>query len=61
VELAAAAADRVVILSEGEVVVDGGTREVMSHSMVFSSQINKLLRDARYLTVDDVMGDLCAD
>ena len=40
-ELAAAAVDRVVILSEGEVVVDGGTREVMSHSMVFSSQINR--------------------
>ena len=60
VELAAAAADRVIILGDGEVVVDGDTREVMTHSMVFSSQINKLLRDDRYLTVDDVLGDLCA-
>ncbi len=61
VELAAAAADRVVILGDGEIVVDGDTREVMTHSMVFASQINKLLRDDRYLTVDDVLGDLCTD
>ncbi|MHB9032617.1 MAG: ABC transporter ATP-binding protein [Anaerolineae bacterium] len=57
VELAAASADRVVILGDGEVVVDGPTREVMTHSMVFSSQINKLLHDDRYLTVRDVLGD----
>jgi energy-coupling factor transport system ATP-binding protein len=55
VELAAAAADRVIILGDGEVVVDGATREVMTQSMVFSSQINKLLRDDRFLTVDDVL------
>jgi hypothetical protein len=27
----------------------------MTHSMVFASQINKLLRDDRFLTVDDVL------
>ena len=48
-------ADRVVILGDGEVVVDGPTRRVMTSSMVFSSQVNKLLRDARFLTVDDVL------
>ncbi|MFO7918298.1 MAG: energy-coupling factor transporter ATPase [Anaerolineae bacterium] len=58
VELVASAVDRVVILGEGEVIVDGGTREVMSQSMVFSSQINKLLRDERYLTVEDVLRSL---
>lgn len=58
VELAATCADRVVILGDGEVVVDGPTREVMTHSTVFCSQINKLLRDDRYLTVDDVLGSL---
>jgi energy-coupling factor transporter ATP-binding protein EcfA2 len=55
VELAAASADRVILLGDGEVVVDGSTRQVMSQSMVFSSQINKLFRDERYLTVSDVL------
>ncbi len=58
VELAAACADRVIILGDGEVVVDGPTREVMTHSTIFCSQINKLLRDDRYLTVDDVLRSL---
>ena len=55
VELVAASADRVVILGDGEVVVDGPTREVMTQSMIFASQINKLFRDDRYLTVEDVL------
>ncbi|MBC7261912.1 MAG: energy-coupling factor ABC transporter ATP-binding protein [Chloroflexi bacterium] len=55
VELAAACAHRVVILSEGQVAVDGPTREVMSQSLVFSSQVNKLFRDPRLLTVQDVL------
>jgi energy-coupling factor transport system ATP-binding protein len=54
----ASAVDRVIILGDGEVIVDGSTREVMSQSMVFSSQINKLLRDERYLTVEDVLRSL---
>ncbi|MHB0858539.1 MAG: ABC transporter ATP-binding protein [Anaerolineae bacterium] len=58
VELAAASVDRVIILGDGEVVVDGTTREVMTHSMVFSSQINKLFRDDRFLTVQDVLRSL---
>jgi energy-coupling factor transport system ATP-binding protein len=55
VELAAACADRVVLLGEGQVVVDGPARQVMSDSQVFSSQINKLFRDPRCLVVEDVM------
>ena len=55
VELVARCADRVVILGEGQKVVDGPVREVMTESLVFSSQINKLLRDSRFLTVDDVL------
>lgn len=55
VELAASCADRVVMLAEGEVVVDGSTRETMTESLVFSSQINKLFRDPRFVTVDDVL------
>jgi len=55
VELVAQCAERVVLLGDGEVVVDGPVREVMSGSQVFASQINKLFRDPRFLTVEDVV------
>lgn len=55
VELAARCADRVILLGEGQVVVEGPTRQVMTGSLVFASQINKLYRDPRYLTVEDAM------
>ncbi len=55
VELAARCADRVVLLGDGHVVVDGPARRVMSESLVFSSQINKLFRDPALLTVEDVL------
>jgi energy-coupling factor transport system ATP-binding protein len=57
VELVAQCAERVVLMGDGEVVVDGPVRDVMSDSQVFASQINKLFRDPRYLTVEDVMGE----
>jgi len=55
VELAAACAQRVVILGEGQVVVDGPAHEVMSRSLVFASQVSKLFRDSRLLTVQDAL------
>jgi energy-coupling factor transport system ATP-binding protein len=55
VELVAQCADRVVLMAEGEVVVDGPTRQVMSDSLVFATQVNKLFRDPRFLTVEDVL------
>jgi len=58
VELAAACADRAILMAEGQVVVDGPARQVMSDSQVFSSQINKLFRDPRYLVVEDVLRQL---
>jgi energy-coupling factor transporter ATP-binding protein EcfA2 len=58
VELAAACADRVVLMAEGQIVVDGSARDVMSDSQVFSSQINKLFRDPRFLVVEDVLDAL---
>jgi energy-coupling factor transporter ATP-binding protein EcfA2 len=58
VELAAASVDRVIILGDGEVVVDGEARQVMTHSMIFASQINKLFRDDRFVTVEDVLAQL---
>jgi energy-coupling factor transporter ATP-binding protein EcfA2 len=56
VELVASCADRVIILGEGQVVVDGPVRQVMTDSQVFASQVNKLFRDVRFLTVKDVLG-----
>ena len=55
VELAAAATDRVALMSEGQLVVLGPSRRIMSESLVFSSQINKLFRDPRFLTPEDVL------
>jgi energy-coupling factor transport system ATP-binding protein len=61
VELVANCADRVVLLGDGQVVVDGPARKVMSESLVFASQINKLFRDPDLLTVEDVLGLLLPD
>lgn len=58
VELAAATADRVALMAEGQIVVDGPARRVMAESMVFASQVNKLFRDPRLLTPEDVLASL---
>ncbi len=58
VELVAATADRVALMAEGQIVVDGPARRVMAESMVFASQVNKLFRDPRLLTPEDVLGSL---
>ena len=58
VELVAATADRVVLMAEGQIVVDGPARRVMAESMVFASQVNKLFRDPRLLTPEDVLSSL---
>ncbi|MGD8794450.1 MAG: ABC transporter ATP-binding protein, partial [Anaerolineae bacterium] len=55
VELAAQCADRVILLGDGQIVVDGPARQVMAESLTFSSQINKLFRDPALLTVEDVL------
>jgi energy-coupling factor transport system ATP-binding protein len=61
VELVAQCAERVVLIGDGEVIIDGPVREVMSDSQVFASQVNKLFRDPRYLTVQDVVEQYCLD
>jgi energy-coupling factor transport system ATP-binding protein len=61
VELVAQCAERVVLMGDGEIVVDGPVREVMSDSLIFASQINKLFRDPRFLTVGDVMAGVELD
>jgi energy-coupling factor transport system ATP-binding protein len=44
VETVAECADRVVLLSEGQVVVDDGKREVLGNALLFSPQMNRLAR-----------------
>ena len=62
VETVAEYADRVILLGEGRVVVDGSKRDVLSRALLFSPQINRLVQAfARYgvpgdiLTVDEVL------
>jgi energy-coupling factor transport system ATP-binding protein len=57
VELAAQLADRVVILGDGGILADGPAHEVMSDSLVFSTQIAKLFPGSGLVTVEDVLRD----
>ncbi|CAM5601862.1 ABC transporter ATP-binding protein [Streptomyces diastaticus] len=54
VEFAARAADRVVVMAEGDVVDDGPTADVIVSSPVFAPQTAKILAPLPYLTVDQV-------
>jgi len=54
VEVVARAADRVVVLAEGEVVADGPARDVVTHSPVFAPQVAKILAPLPLLTVAEV-------
>lgn len=57
VELAARAATRVVLLAQGEVVLDGAPAEALAGSLTFSTQMNKVFRDPSVLTVVDALGE----
>ncbi|HWC34073.1 MAG TPA: ATP-binding cassette domain-containing protein [Mycobacteriales bacterium] len=54
VEFVAAAADRVVVLGDGDVVADGRTAEVVVASPAFAPQVAKILAPLEFLTVDAV-------
>jgi len=65
VETVAECADRVVLLSEGRVVVDGSKRKVLSKALLFSPQINRLAQAlSSYgvadttLTIDEMIGQI---
>jgi energy-coupling factor transport system ATP-binding protein len=58
VEFVANAADRVVVLAEGEVVADGTTGEVVLASPTFAPQVAKVLSPLPWLTVSDVAAAL---
>ncbi|MET0903667.1 MAG: ATP-binding cassette domain-containing protein [Acidimicrobiales bacterium] len=54
VEFVAGAADRVVVLADGEIVADGPTAEVVVASPAFAPQVAKVLQPDRWLTVDEI-------
>jgi energy-coupling factor transport system ATP-binding protein len=58
VELVAEVAQRVIVLAEGEVVVDGPIHEVLTGSPAFAPQVAKILHPLPLLTVDDVSAAL---
>ncbi len=51
VEFVASAADRVVVMAEGEIVADGPTTDVIVASPAFAPQVAKILAPLPYLTV----------
>jgi energy-coupling factor transport system ATP-binding protein len=55
VELVAQIADRVILLSQGEVIAAGKTAEILSTSPLFAPQIARLFPDSGWLTVEDAL------
>jgi energy-coupling factor transport system ATP-binding protein len=54
VEFVAAAADRVIVLADGDIVADGPTVDVIVASPAFAPQVAKILAPLDFLTVDQV-------
>lgn len=54
VELAARAADRVILMGGGRTIDQGPAREVLHDSPVFGTRINRLFRDPRLHVLDDL-------
>jgi energy-coupling factor transport system ATP-binding protein len=60
VEFVAAAADRVVVMADGDVVADGATADVVASSPAFAPQVAKILAPLAYLTLDQVRTGMAA-
>jgi energy-coupling factor transport system ATP-binding protein len=58
VELAAQAADRVVLLSQGEIIADGPAAEVLGASPFFAPQVARLFPGSGWLTAEDALAGL---
>ncbi|MBX3078958.1 MAG: ATP-binding cassette domain-containing protein [Cryobacterium sp.] len=54
VEFVARTANRVVVLSEGDIITDGPARDVLTASATFAPQVFRILRPVPFLTVDAV-------
>ncbi|MER6516770.1 ATP-binding cassette domain-containing protein [Streptomyces sp. NPDC001553] len=61
VEFVARAADRVVVMAEGDIVADGPTSEVIVASPVFAPQTAKILAPLPFLTVEQLTAVLPSD
>jgi energy-coupling factor transport system ATP-binding protein len=62
VELAAVIADRVILMSQGEIIAEGPPTEVLATSPLFAPQIARLFPETGWLTAKDVTGALqCQD
>ena len=61
VEFVANVADRVVVLADGEIVADGPTADVVVASPIFATQVAKVMRPARWLTVAQIAGALASE
>ena len=55
VELVAEVANRTIFLSEGEIVADGPTLDILLASPAFAPQVAKVMSPKRWLTVTDVL------
>jgi energy-coupling factor transporter ATP-binding protein EcfA2 len=60
VELVAQVATRVMLLGDGGIVAQGGTREVLAGSLTFGTQMNRVFGNG-WLTVDDVVRGTLSD
>ncbi len=58
VELAAAAADRVVLMSQGEIIATGDPAQVLGASPLFAPQVARLFPGTGWLTPEDALGAL---
>jgi energy-coupling factor transport system ATP-binding protein len=54
VEFVAAAADRVIVMADGDVVAGGSTVDVVGASPAYAPQVAKILSPLAYLTIDQV-------
>jgi energy-coupling factor transport system ATP-binding protein len=55
VELAAAAADRVVLMSKGEIIASGDPEQVLGSSPLFAPQVARLFPGTGWLTAEDAL------
>jgi energy-coupling factor transporter ATP-binding protein EcfA2 len=60
VEFAAAAADRVLVLADGDIVADGDTAQVLTASPAFAPQVAKIMAPLPYLTVAQLRAQVTA-
>ncbi len=58
VELVAQIADRVIIMSQGEIIAEGQTADILAASPLFAPQISRLFPNSGWLTVEDAMAGI---